>query len=278
MFQSTLKNAVSFEGIGAHSGKICRVSIEPAESEISFLKGGDVIAANFSSVLDSNLCTKLSAGGASVATVEHLLAAFYGLGVTAAAVRVDGDELPITDGSALPFVEMILSVGIRKIDKKRKTLRVLRPVKIQEGEKWETLSPSDSFTINIECDYAAKGLKTDPISFDFATGDFAKEIAPARTFGFFAEAEFLRKNNLALGSSLENAVVFDECGRPLNKDGLRLDNEPVRHKILDVVGDLSLAGFEIKARFDAFCPSHKTNHELLRRLFEDDENYEITEE
>jgi UDP-3-O-[3-hydroxymyristoyl] N-acetylglucosamine deacetylase len=279
LFKLTVKDAVSLEGVGAHSGKPCRIFVCPAplsRFEIRFMQENGVVAADFLSVSETTMCTKLSDGRLSVSTPEHLLAAFYGLGITGAIVIMDGEEIPIMDGSALPFVEAFLAVGTESRYEKRLELRVLKPVKIQDGEKWASLSPADSFVLNVECDFTARGLKTDPVSFDFATGDFAKEIAPARTFGFFADAEFLRKNNLALGSSLENSVVFDENGRTLNEGGLRLDNEPVRHKILDVIGDLSLAaGCEIKARVDAFCPSHKMNHTLLRKLFENDDNYEI---
>jgi UDP-3-O-[3-hydroxymyristoyl] N-acetylglucosamine deacetylase len=273
-----LESAVSFDGVGAHGGTFCRALVSPAseDSGITFLVGNDEISADFRNAFETMSCSKLSSPrGASVSTIEHLVAALYGVGITNAAVEVEGGEIPILDGSSLPFVEAFLSAGLKKQTKKLRILKVLKTVKIHDDEKWSSLSPANSFSINVECNYSAKGLKTRPVSFDFSKEDFIKQIAPARTFGFFSDVEFLRKNNLALGSSLENSVVFDENGQPLNDGGLRFDDEPIRHKILDIIGDLSLAGCEIKARFDAFYPTHATNNRILRALFENDDNYEI---
>jgi UDP-3-O-[3-hydroxymyristoyl] N-acetylglucosamine deacetylase len=207
------------------------------------------------------------------------MSALYGLGITDADIEVENDEIPILDGSALQFVDAFTSVGMEKLDGNARILQVLKPVKIQDGEKWTSLSPADSFSVNIECDFTAKGLQTSPFSFNFSMENFAEEfteeIAPARTFGFFADLEFIRKNNLAAGASLDNTVVFDDRGKAINEEGLRFPDEPLRHKVLDVIGDLSLIESRIIARFDSFCPSHRTNNMILKALFADKNNYKL---
>jgi UDP-3-O-[3-hydroxymyristoyl] N-acetylglucosamine deacetylase len=278
VFQATLKSVSSFDGIGTHSGKFCSVSIFPASENtgIIFKNEERIAEARFDNVSETTLCTTLSIGnGAGISTIEHLSAALYGLGITNALIETKDSEIPILDGSALPFVQKFLSVGIKKQSSRMKTLKILTSVKVQEEERWVSLSPANSFSINIECDFAAKGLKTHKTSFDFSKNNFTEEVALARTFGFFSDVEFLKKNNLAKGASLDNCVVFDDKGCPINKDGLRLPNEPVLHKILDVIGDMSLTQCNIVGRFDGFCPSHKMNNMLLRALFEKDDNYEI---
>jgi UDP-3-O-[3-hydroxymyristoyl] N-acetylglucosamine deacetylase len=277
LLQSTLKAAVSFEGIGVHSGNPCRITVCPRdENGVAFRTKKDSIEALYNMASETTMCTKLSgANGSSVSTIEHLSSAMYGLGITGAVVDVEGDEIPILDGSALPFVEAFLATGIEQLSHRRRVCKLMKPVKVQDGKKWASLTPADSFSINIKCDFTQKGLKTDPMRFDFSKDNFLKEIAPARTFGFFADMDFLRKNNLASGASLENTLVFDDKGNPLNENGLRLPNEPIRHKILDVIGDLSLIGGAIMARFDAFCPSHKLNNQIVFALFENKDNFEM---
>ncbi|MDR1982463.1 MAG: UDP-3-O-acyl-N-acetylglucosamine deacetylase [Holosporaceae bacterium] len=280
MHRSTLKSSVFFEGIGVHSGNHCRVSVSPAKkgNGIVFSIGKDSIRASFDRISDTIMCTKLSSvNGSVVSTVEHLAAALYGLEITDVKIKVEGGEVPILDGSAIQFVEAFTSAGIEKFHDIIQTLRIKKTIKIQDEERWTSLSPADSFSINIECDFMAKGLKTDPFSFDFAKDDFTEEIAPARTFGFFSDIEFLRKNNLAAGASLDNTIVFDNKGLPINKEGLRLSNEPLRHKVLDIIGDLSMTGSRIIARFDSFCPSHRMNNMILKALFADKDSFELVD-
>jgi UDP-3-O-[3-hydroxymyristoyl] N-acetylglucosamine deacetylase len=280
LLQSTLKSTVFFDGTGIHGGNYCCISVSPAQENagIMFCKGKNIISASYNNVSEAIMCTTLTGtSGVRVATVEHLSAALYGLGITNAVITVENDEIPILDGSALPFVKAFISVGIEKQQKKLRTLRVLKVIKVQDGERWSSLSPADSFCINVECNFRTKGLETSPYSFDFSNGDFINEISPARTFGFFSDAEFLRKNHMALGASVNNTIVFNDDGCPLNEDGLRLPNEPARHKILDIIGDLALAQCDIRARFDSFCPSHRINNMILRALFEKTDNYEILE-
>ncbi|MDR1551759.1 MAG: UDP-3-O-acyl-N-acetylglucosamine deacetylase [Holosporaceae bacterium] len=282
MFQSTLKSEVFLEGVGVHSGMPCSIFVHPApmDAGITFRRDEYNVEARFDNVIETTLCTTLSLGPNRVSTVEHLLAALHGLGVTNAIIETKDDEIPILDGSALPFVENFLSFGIEKQTRSAKILRVLDIVKVQEAEKWVSLSPADSFasglSISIECDFSAKGLYTEPAFFNFATGDFAREIAPARSFGFLADVEYLKKNNLARGASLESSLVFDNKGISINESGLRLPNEAVRHKLLDIIGDLSLAQCHIIGQFDGFCPNHCMNNMLLRKLFEKSSNFKIT--
>jgi UDP-3-O-[3-hydroxymyristoyl] N-acetylglucosamine deacetylase len=277
LFLGTLNAPVCFEGIGVHSGEHSRISVVPLVSNASkviFVDEKKAIDAVFNLVSDLSMCTNLS----GFSTIEHLCAALHGLKITNALIKVEGKEIPILDGSSLPFVEAFLNVGVRTLSQNIKKLKILKEVKVQDGDKWVMLSPSDSFCINIECDFTAKGLVTKPFFFDFSRDDFLKEIAPARTFGFLSDVEFFKKHNLAQGASLENTVVFDDKGFPLNENGLRFPDEPIRHKILDIIGDLSLVQSEILGRFDGFCPSHKMNNMVLRKLFEEKSNYELIDE
>ncbi|MDR3187111.1 MAG: UDP-3-O-acyl-N-acetylglucosamine deacetylase [Holosporaceae bacterium] len=282
MFQATLSAPFFLEGCGVHGDSRCSVSVFPAEEDQGLLlvradvKKNNFIKASHENIAETTMCTKLSnSHGVAVGTAEHLLAALSGLGVTNAAIKVSGEEVPILDGSAAPFVREILAVGIKKQAQKRKALKILRWLRVEDGARWSSLSPDDNFSIHISCDFRKNGLETEPASFDFSKDDFAKEIAPARTFGFFADAEFLRKNNLARGATLENTVVFDEKGVPMNESGLRFPDEPMRHKILDIIGDLSLSGYRILGKFEGFCPSHKMNHQILAALFESPDNFAI---
>jgi len=277
MHQATLKSEVSISGIGVHSGNPCSISIFPAPEDYGIVyirkdvdQSRNLIAANYKNVSETTMCTKLSNKfEVSISTVEHLSAAFYSLGITNAIVKADSEEIPIMDGSAFPFVKAISSAGIQMQSKEKKILHITRTIKIGDDKKWAALSPSDSFIINLECDFLAKGLRTDPFSYNASIDNFEQDIAAARSFGFFSDAEYLRKNNLALGASLENAVVFGDHGVPMNKNGLRYFNEPIRHKILDIIGDLSLAQHEIVGRYDGFCPGHHLNNLLLIELFKE---------
>jgi UDP-3-O-[3-hydroxymyristoyl] N-acetylglucosamine deacetylase len=268
----TLNKTVYFEGTGVHSGEPSRIDVIPTVDDVPgifFLNKTKCVRAFFHFVQDTSLCTNLS----GFSTIEHLCAALYGIGITNAIISVSGNEIPILDGSALNFVEAFGRVGLRTSEKKSRKLKILKKVEVRNGDRRTSLSPSDSFVINVECDFRAKGLQTEPFHFDFSRDNFVKEIAPARTFGFLADAEFYRKHNLALGASTQNTVIFDEKGTPINEGGLRFPDEPIRHKVLDIIGDLSLAQAEIEGQFDSFCPSHKMNNMILHKLFEEEDNY-----
>lgn len=275
MHQATLKSEISIGGVGVHSGSSCSISVFPAPEDYGIVyvrkdveQSKSIIIANYKNVSSTTMCTRLSNQfGVGISVVEHLSAAFYALGITNAIVKADGEEIPLLDGSAMPFVKAILSVGIQTQSKEKKILKITKTIKVGDDKKWAALSPSDSFIINIECDFLAKGLRTSPFSYDSSIDNFEHDISAARTFGFFSDVEYLRKNNLAIGASLENTIVFDDSGIPINKNGLRYSNEPVRHKILDIIGDLSMAQCDIVGRYDGFCPGHQINNLLLIELF-----------
>ncbi|MDR2794769.1 MAG: UDP-3-O-acyl-N-acetylglucosamine deacetylase [Holosporaceae bacterium] len=273
MLQKTIASSVSLEGIGVHNGKTCCIKILPAPEDhgIIFartdLDGNNIIPANYKNVSGTTMCTMLSNEfGASVSVVEHLCAALYGLGVSNALVNVDGNEIPILDGSSEIFVREIMSVGLKEQSKAQKILKIEETVRVENGKKWSSLSPADRFEINLSCDFTKKGLKTTPFSYVFFQDDFSRKIAPARTFGFLEDVEYIRKNNFASGSSLENTVVFDSQGCVINESPLRFENEPIRHKILDIIGDLSLSQYLIIGRYDGFCSGHELNNMLLKKL------------
>ncbi|GHU18890.1 UDP-3-O-acyl-N-acetylglucosamine deacetylase [Alphaproteobacteria bacterium] len=282
MIQKTIASAISVEGIGAHSGMKSRINILPAskDSGIVFIRTDadrdNSIAANFANVSETTLCTRLSnKSGVSVSMVEHILAALYGFQISNAIIEVNEEEIPILDGSSDIFAREIASVGTVAQSKKRKCLKILKNVKIGEEDRWSSLSPADHLILNLSCDFSKKGLRTTPFSYDLFQDDFATEIAPARTFGFFEDVEYLRKNNLALGSSLENTIVFDANGNALNDGGLRFDDEPIRHKMLDLIGDLSLSEYMIIGQYDGFCSGHKLNNMLLHALFNSPQSYTL---
>lgn len=269
-----------------HRGRDCSVTVKPADEDsgIIFFRSdkenagfqNEKIIASYSNVANAMMCTQISnENEASLKTIEHLMAALYGMRISNAIVEVEGEEIPILDGSSLPFIEEIKKVGIQKQLKPRKVLRVLKKIKVTDGNKFEEIEPFDDFEINAKCDFEAKGLKTDPVIFNFSKNNFASEIAPARTFGFISEVEYIKKHNLALGASLKNTVVYNDKGIPLNDEGLRFENESAKHKVLDIIGDLALSQYWIQGRVNCFCPSHKLNNILLRMLFASSANYEI---
>ncbi|MBO7454468.1 MAG: UDP-3-O-acyl-N-acetylglucosamine deacetylase [Alphaproteobacteria bacterium] len=286
MRQATLKDSFSLDGVGVHRGKVCSVTVKPADQDTGIIffrsdKGGsgfqnEKIVASYDNVENATMCTQISnENGASLKTIEHLMAALYGMKVSNAIIEVQGEEIPILDGSSLRFVEQISRVGIKRQMRSRKILKVLKKIKVTDGDKFEEIEPFDGVEINAKCDFEAKGLKTDPVTFNFSKNNFVSKIAPARTFGFVSEAEYVKKHNLALGASLKNTVIYNDKGIPLNDDGLRFENESARHKVLDIIGDLALSQYWIQGRINCFCPSHKLNNILLRMLFASAENYEI---
>ncbi len=286
MQQATLKDSFSVSGIGVHRGKDCSITVKPADEDTGIVffrsdKGegefqNEKIIPCYDNVANAIMCTQISnENGASLKTIEHIMAALYGMKISNAIVEVQGEEIPILDGSSLKFIEKIKEVGIQKQPKSRKILKVLKKIKVTDGDKFEEIEPYDDFEINVKCDFGSKGLKTDPVVFNFSKNNFASEIAPARTFGFISEVEYIKKHNLALGASLKNTVVYNDNGIPLNDEGLRFENESAKHKVLDIIGDFALSQYWIHGRMNCFCPSHKLNNILLRMLFSSPENYEI---
>ncbi|HEY7798800.1 MAG TPA: UDP-3-O-acyl-N-acetylglucosamine deacetylase [Hyphomonadaceae bacterium] len=271
--QHTIAKPASLSGAGVHSGGPVRLTIRPAgEGEgVRFVRtdaGGAVIRASALAVSTTMMGTNLTSGDVSVATVEHFLAACAGVGVDNIIAELDGPELPIADGSSKPFVDLLLQAGVVEQGAPRRVLRITKPVEVRDGVKFARLSPAKQFEMRIAIDFASKAIGRQTISFVMKPGAFAKEIAWARTYGFKKDAEALYAQGKALGASLDNTIVVDGDAI-LNEGGLQAPDEFVRHKLLDVIGDLSLAGGPIEGLYEAEQPGHALNNRLLRAVFAD---------
>src|SRR5689334_3209605 len=271
--QRTLKNTIRATGVGLHSGKKVLMTLRPADpdSGIVFrrtdLAGPADIPAKAENVTDTMLGTTLCKGNARVSTVEHLLSAFAGLGIDNAIVELSAVEVPIMDGSAGPFVFLLQSAGIEEQREPKKFIRVKKRVRVDDGDKWAQFDPFAGFKVNFEIEFNHPIFKrrSQRASMDFSTTSFLKEVSRARTFGFMRDLETLRARNLALGGTLDNAIVLDEF-RVLNEDGLRYEDEFVKHKILDAIGDLYLLGHSLIGEFSGHKSGHGLNNKLVRAL------------
>lgn len=280
--QRTLKSVVRTTGVGLHSGAKVSLVLRPAQPDTGIvfhrvdLEPPVDLKADPLAVGDTRMASCLEKGGARVATVEHLMSALAGLGIDNLHVDIDAAEVPIMDGSAAPFVFLLQSAGIEEQNAAKKFLRVKKTVEVKEGDKWARLSPYDGFSLDFSIVFSHPAVaRTDSRVFiDFADQSYLREVARARTFGFMQDVEVLREQGLALGGSLENAIVMDEY-RVLNNDGLRYADEFVRHKILDAVGDLYLAGHPLLAAFSAHKSGHALNNQLLRALLADASVWEL---
>lgn len=280
--QRTLKSLVKTTGVGLHSGAKVALVLRPAPVDtgvifrrVDLVPPVDLKADPFG-VGDTRMASCLEQNGAKVSTVEHLMSALAGLGIDNIYVDVDAAELPIMDGSAAPFVFLLQSAGIEEQAAAKKFIRVKKMVEVKEGDKWARLSPFDGFSLDFSIVFAHPAFAQSGSSahIDFADQSYVREVARARTFGFMQDVEVLREQGLALGGSLENAIVMDEY-RVLNNDGLRYADEFVKHKILDAVGDLYLAGHPLLAAFSAHKSGHALNNALLRALLSDASAWEI---
>ncbi|QGU31861.1 UDP-3-O-acyl-N-acetylglucosamine deacetylase [Thermochromatium tepidum] len=274
--QRTLKNTIRATGVGLHTGEKVELTLRPAAPDTGIvfrridLDRPVTIAATPFNVGDTRLSTTLFNGDVRISTVEHLLAAFAGLGIDNAYVDLAAAEVPIMDGSAAPFVFLLQSAGIEEQSKAKRFIQIKRPVEVSDGDKFARLTPYDGFRVrfSIEFDHPAFQLRANQAEFDFSTASFVRELSRARTFGFLRDIEALHRQNLALGGSLDNAVVIDEY-RILNEDGLRYEDEFVRHKILDAIGDLYLLGHTLIGAFEGHKSGHALNNLLLRALLAD---------
>ncbi len=272
--QGTLKSSINCTGVALHSGEKVSMTLSPGgeDSGIVFKRTdiagqGAVIPATWERVIDTRMCTTIGNDeGVSVATVEHLMAALAGCGIDNAVIEINGPEVPIMDGSAAPFVFLIECAGVAGQDAPRRYIRVNKPVEIKENGAVTSLVPGEGFSLGFEIDFDSPVVSRQIISLGLVNGSFKKELSRARTFGFLHELDQLRACGLAKGGSLENAIVISG-DKVLNKDGLRYDNEFVRHKVLDAVGDLYLAGAPIIGRFDGFRSGHTANNRILHALF-----------
>jgi len=284
-FQRTLKTSIGCSGIGLYSGVRVAMKLHPApvNSGIAFKRvdlvgGGSEIPARWDRIADSRMCTVLAdESGVSVATVEHLMSAFYGMSIDNALVELNGPEVPAMDGSAAPFIFLMECAGVSEQSEPRKHLRILKPVVHSHGNKQVSLTPADhGLKLEFDIDFAAPAVGQQSCQFDIERDLFKSEISKARTFGFLSDVTALREAGLARGGSLENAIVVDG-DRVLNEDGLRHSDEFVRHKVLDAIGDLYLTGHRIIGHFHGVCSSHADTASLLRQVFADDSNWELVE-
>ena len=274
--QRTLKNLIRATGVGLHSGEKVFLTLRPAPVDTGIVfRRTDLepvvdIPAHAELVTETVLCTGLSRDGGKVMTVEHLMSAFAGLGIDNAYVEVTAPEIPIMDGSAGPFVFLLQSAGITEQTAAKKFIRILHPLEVREGDKFARFTPHQGFRIGftVEFNHPAIPTSRSRAEVDFSTSAYIDEVSRARTFGFMRDLEYMRERNLGLGGSMDNAIVLDEF-RVLNEDGLRYADEFVRHKILDAVGDLYLAGHAIIGAYEGFKSGHALNNRLVRALLAD---------
>lgn len=278
--QKTLRNSIRCRGTALHSGDRVAMTFypAPADSGIVFRRSdrdGAALRANWRRVRESALCTTIEDGdGLSVATIEHVMAALAGLEIDNVVIELDGPEVPVMDGSAAPFVFLLECAGVVEQDVPRRAIEILKPVKVGDGAKSAALLPGEGFTVNLTIDFAASAIQRQTLRWTFDPDSFKSDIAPARTFGFLEEVDAMRAAGLARGGSLENAVVIGD-GRVLNRDGLRFPDEFVRHKALDAIGDLYLAGNPVIGTFTGLRSGHAINRQLLEALFADRSAYRI---
>jgi UDP-3-O-[3-hydroxymyristoyl] N-acetylglucosamine deacetylase len=282
--QTTLASEISLTGTGVHSGAPVSITLCPADGDAGIrflLSNGDAdgteIAADPRSVTGVTLCTVLGDGnGASIATVEHLLAALSGLGIDNALIEIDSSEVPIMDGSASRFVEAIDEAGLAELETPRRFLKVLKRIAVEDAGAFGELTPNNGFHIDVEIDFDSPLIGSQRIEIDVNPGSFRRELSRARTFGFMKDVERLWAAGLALGASLENTVAIGD-DRVINREGLRFTDEFVRHKALDAVGDLALAGAPILGSFRSYRGGHRLNALVLKALFADPEAWTMIE-
>lgn len=271
--QRTLQNVIRATGVGIHTGRKATLTLRPAAVNTGIVfRRVDLdnvvdIPAKAKNVGDTRFCTTLTNGDARIGTVEHLMSALAGLGIDNAYIDVSAPEVPIMDGSAGPFVFLLQSAGIQEQQAAKKFVRIRKPIRVEIEDKWAMLKPHNGLRVNFEIDFDHP-IFTDQntkAALDFSTTAYLKEVARARTFGFMRDLEMLRKNNLVLGGSMDNAVVLDDY-RVLNEDGLRSQDELVRHKILDVIGDMYLLGHALLGEFSGYKSGHDLNNQLLQKL------------
>jgi UDP-3-O-[3-hydroxymyristoyl] N-acetylglucosamine deacetylase len=279
--QRTIVAPVSCQGVGLHTGSVASLKIWPAPPDQgivfvrSDLKRPELIPARCENIRSTQNASTIGVNGTRVSTVEHLLAALYGLRIDNAVIEVQGPEIPIMDGSAEPFARLLESAGIKGQARPRRKLIVTRTVRVEEEDKWAEIRPAADFRVHstISFDHPAIGDQT--LEIEFINGNFREEISPARTFGFLHEVEALKKMGLAKGGSMDNAIILD-FSRVLNPEGLRFPDEFVRHKVLDVLGDLMLLGLPIQGHYHGFKSGHALNLKLVQTLLQDHSAYDIT--
>jgi UDP-3-O-[3-hydroxymyristoyl] N-acetylglucosamine deacetylase len=278
MLQRTIENPVEVIGIGLHKGEPIRLRLEPLNEDAGIVFYREDLALSIplspSSVIDTRMATVIGNEKGFISTIEHFLSAIYAYGIDNLRVIVNGNEMPVMDGSAISFCLLLDEAGIKEQNAPKKTIRVKKTIEITSGEKFVRLSPSKhaTFDFRIRFDHPVIGEQSH--SFTFGTHTFIEEIARARTFGFAKDIQYLQSQNLALGASLQNAIGLDDH-KVLNPEGLRFENEFARHKILDAMGDMMVSGHNILGHYESFAGSHNLNYQLTSKLLADSSNYEV---
>ncbi|MDD3816799.1 MAG: UDP-3-O-acyl-N-acetylglucosamine deacetylase [Thiovulaceae bacterium] len=280
MYQTTIKKSAELVGIGLHKGSPVKLRLEPLEanSGIVFYRSDVEVSIPLvpANVVDTRMATVIGKEGHVISTIEHLLSAVYAYGIDNLKIIVDADEVPVMDGSSASYCMLLDEAGIAELEVPKKVMRVKKEVVVQEGEKYVKLSPSPDLKYDFTIKFPHPVIKDQAYSLAFSKENYKNEIARARTFGFLHEVQYLRSKGLALGGSLENAIVLDEK-KVLNPEGLRYPDEFVRHKILDAIGDMSLIGMNFIGNYEAMAGSHDLNHKLTLALLKDPQNYEVLE-
>jgi len=280
MKQTTITKAVDLVGIGLHKGVPVRLRLEPLEANrgIEFFRS-DVnvsIPLKPENVVDTQMATVIGKDGYFISTIEHMLSAVYAYGIDNLKVIVDADEIPVMDGSSASFCMLLDEAGMVELDAPKKIMKIKKEITVKEGDKYVTLSPSEDLKYDFTIKFNHPVIDQQSFTLNFTKAEYKDKISKARTFGFLHEVQYLRSKGLALGGSLENAVVLDDK-KVLNTEGLRFPDEFVRHKILDAIGDMSLLGLNFIGNYEAFAGSHDLNHKLTLALLKDPANYEIVE-
>jgi UDP-3-O-[3-hydroxymyristoyl] N-acetylglucosamine deacetylase len=278
MQQRTLKKPVEVVGIGLHKGEPIKLRLEPLDVDAGIMFYREDLAMSIplspDSVIDTRMATVIGNEKGYISTIEHFLSSVYAYGIDNMRVIVDGNEMPIMDGSSISFCLLLEEAGIQEQDAPKKIICVKQPVEVSEGDKFVRLLPHDSaqFDFRIKFDHPVIGDQKE--HFDFSTKNFVEEIARARTFGFAKDIQYLQSQNLALGATLQNAIGLDDH-KVLNPEGLRFENEFARHKILDAMGDMMVSGHNILAKYESFAGSHDLNYKLTAKLLSDSKNYDL---
>ena len=279
--QQTIRKSFSLNGIGLHSGKKVKITVEPAKvnNGIKFIRTDltkdNIVPALWSNVSSTNLCTTISnEKGVSVSTIEHLMSSLSGMHIDNANILINNLEVPIMDGSSLPFVEELENSGIVNQETPRRIISVKKEIFVSNNDSYAKITPNKQFSIDFEIDFESQLVSKQACQLQLINGNYKTDVSSARTFGFEKDVDYLQANGLALGGSLDNAVVVGEKNI-LNKEGLRFNDEFVRHKILDSIGDLYLAGKPIQGYFYGSKSGHFLNNQLLRELFSDKSNFDI---
>jgi len=280
MYQTTIKKPVELVGIGLHKGIAVKLKLEPLEenSGIVFYRSDADVAIPLipDNVVDTKMATVIGKDGYVISTIEHMLSAVYAYGIDNLKIIVDADEVPVMDGSSASFCMLLDEAGIVQLDAPKKIMRIVKDIVVQDGEKYVKLSPSPDLKYDFTIRFAHPVIKDQGYSLCFTKENYKNEISRARTFGFLHEVQYLRSKGLALGGSLDNAIVLDEK-KVLNPEGLRFTDEFVRHKILDAIGDMALIGMNFVGNYEALAGSHDLNHKLTLELLKNPDNYEVVE-